>query len=170
MTMQDEQVPIDPRLRDALREVARADDDSGVSPVVELHLRDALRVRRVRRHSRRWQLAWLATAATIVILVASARWHTTTTPQVATPGPATAPAIERVDTTTADFLPLAYAHVPASNGQIVQIVVPAAAMASFGLDPSSVGTDAVTADVLVGEDGLARAVRFSPFTRKELVQ
>lgn len=62
------------------------------------------------------------------------------------------------------FLPLTYSRVPVMDGQIVRLEVPRAALASFGLasieqlDRGSAGT--VLADVLVGQDGLARAVRF----------
>jgi hypothetical protein len=62
------------------------------------------------------------------------------------------------------FLPLSYSGVPLMNAELVRIEVPRAALVSFGLAPvesldaSSSGT--VLADVLVGEDGLARAVRF----------
>lgn len=68
-----------------------------------------------------------------------------------------------VETATA-FLPLIYSNVPITNGQVVRMEVPRTALASFGLasidvrDGASAGT--VLADVLVGEDGLARAVRF----------
>jgi hypothetical protein len=38
------------------------------------------------------------------------------------------------------------------------------------LEPASAGSDVVTADVFVGDDGLARAVRFTAFSTKELLQ
>ena len=62
-----------------------------------------------------------------------------------------------------EFLPLAYYHVPMNTGSTVRIEVPATALVSFGLAPTEFrnGQDGtVQADVLVGEDGLARAVRF----------
>ena len=70
-----------------------------------------------------------------------------------------------------EFLPLPYYHVPMNTGSTVRIKVPATALVSFGLAPSDFreGDGTVLADVLVGEDGLARAVRFvRPFevTRK----
>ena len=62
------------------------------------------------------------------------------------------------------FLPLAYSGVPATNAQLVRLEVPRAALASFGLAPietlAAPLSDTVPADVLVGEDGLARAIRF----------
>jgi hypothetical protein len=67
-----------------------------------------------------------------------------------------------VDTVDA-FYPLRYSTIPVVNGRIVRIEVPRSAPAAFGLDPvefTSARRDAIVADVLVGEDGLARAVRF----------
>jgi hypothetical protein len=61
------------------------------------------------------------------------------------------------------FYPLQYSTVPVTNGHIVRIEVPRSAPVAFGLDPVdfvSAKRGAVLADVMVGEDGLARAVRF----------
>jgi hypothetical protein len=62
-----------------------------------------------------------------------------------------------------EFFPLAYSNVPVTGGHIVRLEVPSASLAAFGVDPVdtvSPRPDAVLADVVVGEDGLARAVRF----------
>ena len=63
-----------------------------------------------------------------------------------------------------DFMPLAYSTVPSTNLQVVRLAVPRTALISFGLTPPEpldrTFTDTVLADVLVGDDGLARAVRF----------
>jgi hypothetical protein len=66
------------------------------------------------------------------------------------------------------FFPLTYSSLPISNAQLVRVQVPRSALASFGLAPIDVPASAATgiasatvsADVLVGEDGVARAVRF----------
>lgn len=74
---------------------------------------------------------------------------------------------------TTAFLPLPYSAVPTRDPQIVRIEVPRAALAAFGLLPAEDQTprsqDVVLADVIVGEDGLARAVRFvrAPIARAE---
>jgi hypothetical protein len=72
-------------------------------------------------------------------------------------------------------MPLVYSGVPIVDGHVVRMEVPRASLVSFGLVPvdsadgaqgTSSGT--VLADVIVGEDGLARAVRFvRRFERKE---
>jgi hypothetical protein len=170
MTMNDEPDSIDRRLQRALHELRDADADLGAAPEVAARLRSAVGERRARE--RRRQMAWLATAAAIVLSVSAAHWYFTSTSMVDQPVRVEAPAptdpgpSSQVPT---DFLPLRYASVPASSGRIVQLVVPSSAMASFGLDPASAGGDAVNADVFVGDDGLARAIRFSPFSAKELV-
>jgi hypothetical protein len=71
-------------------------------------------------------------------------------------------AVASIDAVDA-FYPLRYSAIPIVNGRIVRIEVPRSAPAAFGLDPielANVRRGAVVADVLVGEDGLARAVRF----------
>jgi hypothetical protein len=62
-----------------------------------------------------------------------------------------------------EFMPLAYGY-PSSQmarGHIVRVELPRSAMASFGLPVNQERADSrVKADVLIGEDGLARAIRF----------
>jgi hypothetical protein len=71
---------------------------------------------------------------------------------------------ERPIVVASDFFPLAYSNVPITDGRIVRLEVPRSAASAFGLDPvdlvSARHHDAVLADVVVGVDGLARAVRF----------
>jgi hypothetical protein len=63
-----------------------------------------------------------------------------------------------------DFIPLVADATPATpleGGQLVRVQVPRAALASLGLPLNAErGNEPVTADVLVGYDGLARAIRF----------
>ena len=61
------------------------------------------------------------------------------------------------------FYPLAYGAVPVTHGNIVRVAVSPAAVAALGVETIGVNTspsDVLVADVVVGEDGLARAVRF----------
>jgi hypothetical protein len=64
---------------------------------------------------------------------------------------------------TTEFMPLAYDY-PSSQmarGHIVRVELPRSAMASFGLPVNQERAESrVKADVLIGEDGLARAIRF----------
>ena len=60
-----------------------------------------------------------------------------------------------------DFLPLDAASSPPANGEIVRVEIPRSTMASFGfpIDPRRASVP-IRADVLLGEDGMAHAVRF----------
>jgi hypothetical protein len=62
-----------------------------------------------------------------------------------------------------DFVPLltGVGNTPLDNGQVIRVQMPRAALASFGL-PFNLerANESVKADVLLGEDGLARAIRF----------
>ena len=81
------------------------------------------------------------------------------------PAPAAPVEEPRREVATA-FFPLVYSGIPFTDGQHCPDGVPRTALASFGLaSPDADALDAassrtVLADVLVGEDGLARAVRF----------
>jgi hypothetical protein len=62
-----------------------------------------------------------------------------------------------------EFFPLAYSTVPITHARIVRMEVPRTAPELFGVDPAGLVNAPrgnVVADVVVGEDGLARAVRF----------
>jgi hypothetical protein len=64
---------------------------------------------------------------------------------------------------TTDFFPIPYApamtHI--DRGQLIRVNVPATSMRNFGLPVSEERMfDRVRADVLLGEDGIARAIRF----------
>ena len=159
---------IDSRLRRALDAVAQVENEHSTSAAIEARLLAAVRARRVARDRRR-QMAWLAAAAAIVIVVAAARWRLS--PDSGEPAHTPSePAMSASADVPGGFLPLRYSQVPTGGGQIVRMTVPATALASFGLEPASAGSDVVTADVFVGDDGLARAVRFSSYTPKELSQ
>lgn len=62
-----------------------------------------------------------------------------------------------------DFMPLAYSErpTPMESGQLIRVQMPRSALANFGLPVNIERADTtVKADLLVGEDGLARAIRF----------
>jgi hypothetical protein len=59
-----------------------------------------------------------------------------------------------------DFIALSYARDP-DSGQIVRVRVPSSMMVSLGLVTSvKQPAELVDAEVLVGDDGLTRAIRF----------
>lgn len=81
--------------------------------------------------------------------------------------------VSQAVTFEAGFFPLPYVTVPVTEGHIVRLEVPSSSVEAFGVDPAELVSprpDAVLADVLVGEDGLARAVRFVRQLRDDSVQ
>jgi hypothetical protein len=150
----------DSSLMAALRALAEDDSKMGASRDVEARLLANVRAIRSSRRRRQYRAA-LAVAAVLTI-VALATWRLTTPAPhpstVATLPPATTHEI------VTDFFPLQYSNIPATDGHVVRLEIPRTALALFGLgdiqsvEPTSSTT--VLADVIVGEDGLARAVRF----------
>ena len=151
----------DPSLTAALRALAEDEARTGASSTVEARLlaevRDIARARR-----RRGYATVAALAAALLLAVGVALWRTTSPRPLA--DSAAAHAVVSAGEVATTFLPLRYSNVPITGGQIVRMEVPERALASFGLASGSVfdgsASRTVLADVLVGEDGLARAVRF----------
>jgi hypothetical protein len=74
--------------------------------------------------------------------------------------PAPAAAAQEVAT---DFIPLVHAgpYTQTEEGHLVRVELPRSALASFGLSVNAEATGgSVKADVLMGQDGIARAIRF----------
>ncbi|MBA3768126.1 MAG: hypothetical protein H0W99_14330, partial [Acidobacteria bacterium] len=62
-----------------------------------------------------------------------------------------------------DFIPLTYGASQGTmdGGHVVRVELPRTALAQFGLPVNAErSSEPVTADVLLGDDGLARAIRF----------
>jgi hypothetical protein len=74
--------------------------------------------------------------------------------------PKAARALENREVMT-DFLPVIYDPEPIEHGRLVRVRLPRAALTTFGLPVNEqLAEEPIKADVLLGEDGLARAVRF----------
>ncbi len=66
-----------------------------------------------------------------------------------------------------DFFPLMDVAPPLGRGELLRVTVPASAMRSVGLPVREERlNDRVQADVLVGEEGMARAIRFVSFVQQ----
>ena len=157
--MQD-QVDQEHVLAEWLREVADADATGGASPAVQERLLEEVRARRRARRVSAIQM--YALAAGLVIATALPVWQLTTRPPVERSSPVVTMTVGDAEVATA-FYPLAYGTVPVTHGNIVRVAVSPAAVAALGVEPLGVNTspnDVLLADVVVGEDGLARAVRF----------
>jgi hypothetical protein len=71
-----------------------------------------------------------------------------------------APVIAQREVMT-EFFPIVYDPEPIERGQIVRIRLPSAALTMFGIPTNEEhAEEMIRADVLLGEDGMARAVRF----------
>jgi len=157
--MQD-QVDQERALSEWLREVAEADATRGASPAVRERLLEEVRARR--RVRRMTAIKMYALAAGLVIATALPVWQLTTRPSVEESPRAVAIPSGDAEVVTA-FYPLAYGAVPVTQGNIVRVAVSPTAIAALGVEPlggTTSPTDVLLADVVVGEDGLARAVRF----------
>lgn len=144
-----------------LRAVADADEAevAGASAAVrERLLEDVRALGRARRAAR---VKLYALAASLAVATTASVWHVATR--------SASVASDRVSTTTNDaevataFYPLAYGTLPVTRGNIVRLRVSPSAFTALGVEPltrTGSPSDVVLADVLVGEDGLARAVRF----------
>lgn len=150
-------------LASAFRAIRDGDSALDASPAVEQRLKNEVRsLGRARR--RRGQVTLAGIAAAVIVAVAVPDWRTV---RRVTSGETAFRTDARGPDASADeaaFFPLPYIGVPMSNGQIVRLEVPQATLDPFGVALADVMGGArpgmVLADVIVGEDGLARAVRF----------
>ncbi|HXT68114.1 MAG TPA: hypothetical protein VN700_00045 [Vicinamibacterales bacterium] len=154
-------------LTGALRRVAEDDDTAGASPAVRARLLNE--VRSIARARRRTSSISLAAAALVMLGVGYMLWRAVGPSADGTPDTSTAGV--RAEVTT-PFFPLISTTTPLTSTHIVRIEVPRRALASFGLAAAEAAEElssgTVLADVAIGDDGLARAVRFvRPSTPEE---
>ncbi len=146
-------------LTSCLRDVAAMDATSGASPAVRERLLEEVRTL---RHARRAALVKMyVLAAGLVVATAMPVWQIMTHPALDVSTRTTLAAGD-VEVATM-FYPLKYSELPVTQGTVVRLEVPSSAFAALGVEPvdwAGPQPDIVLADVLVGEDGLARAVRF----------
>jgi hypothetical protein len=143
----------------ALHAVADDDLQRGASPQVEARV--LAEARAIRASRRRAAGVRYGAAAVLVAAVSAGVWTARRPPAGGSaqevPSVPSAPAVE-----STEFFPLFYSRVPARGVHVVRMEVPRDALTSFGVDASgaSGGSRMVVADVVVGDDGLARAIRF----------
>ncbi|MGH9646077.1 MAG: hypothetical protein ACRD4E_04600 [Bryobacteraceae bacterium] len=162
----------------ALRALAENDREREASKEVEGRVLAVFRRRRGRRKARTVALATLAVAAGITLFFARPQ------PKQVAPSPAIgqriavaavpvpAPQPEPKQTAkvvparqprevVTQFFPLLDAAPPFERGELLRVTVPASTMRQVGLPVNEDRlSDRVYADVLVGQEGLARAIRF----------
>jgi hypothetical protein len=185
----------DESIRDLLRVLTEADASAEAPPEVEVRLRKKFRSRR-RKLARRRVALWtpLVPAAAVIVLLfvfvhrrpatarvkpgsistaAASSLEQTSPSQAASPRTTTHPGKsaasppqepEEIDT---HFFLLMDPAPPFERGKILRVELPASAMEMVGLPVDEEHlADSVQADVLIGEEGLPRAIRFVKFEMK----
>ena len=157
--------PNESPLRSALRAVAEEDAQLDASPAVEARLRQELSA--IARSRRRAAVKVSAVAAVLILAVAGSVLSIRdrlTGPVAVVPDPRSPLPVPGSSEQTTEFFALHYSNVPAADAHIVRLEVSRSALASFGLEtretPVNDAAATVLADVIVGSDGLARAIRF----------
>jgi hypothetical protein len=149
-----------------LKALADHDRNLEAPAMVELRLRAAFR----RRYSRR-RWPYLAIAAAIILLIGMRPKVQTMEIAVVTPRVPVLPTAKAAPRkvvhrkqpkeVTTPFFSLMDDAPPFERGELLRVSVPASAMRSVGLPVSEEHLDdMIQADVLVGEEGLPRAIRF----------
>ena len=143
------------RLDGALQRMRSGVDVPPINPRREQALLAAFDAHRARPRRHAGRRAWaIATAASIAIALAL-DWLVLK--RAAPPGGATSDSM--VD--TAGFVPWPGAHTwpPFESGGLVRVDLPASALPALGLLPPPSAGSVVQADIVVAQDGFARAVR-----------
>jgi hypothetical protein len=140
-------------IAEALAGLAESIGNASPSPELERTLVRAYRERRRRRARRTWWRFLGAAAAAAALAV---------TAMVSRPDPEP-PAARLMEEVATDYMPVGFARPLRADEyvQVVRISLPRNEMARFGLPVSpAAGAEPVEADVILGEDGVARAIRF----------
>jgi hypothetical protein len=174
------------RMVEALRALSEHDASREASCEVEARLRVKFQSRR-RRGAWRRAAVWAAAAAAALVMFfvvtnrkppAPALVHEVVTqaaavqPEVAAAAVVKSPRrvrrpVTRPQEVVTDFFPLMDPAPPFERGQLLRVELPASAMQMVGLPVREDRlADPVQADVLVGEEGLPRAIRFVGFELK----
>ena len=158
----------------ALRALAEQDRSREAPEEVENRVLQAFQRRRAVRKFKAVALASLAVAAAITLFFATAHEHPRPVVPAAIkgepaavamapePAPAQArPRKQKPREIVTEFFPLLDVAPPFERGELLRVIVPASTMRKVGLpvNEDRLG-DRVYADVLVGQEGLARAIRF----------
>jgi hypothetical protein len=158
-------------MNELLKALADHDCELEAPPAVETRLMNAFRKRYAHR---KWPYFVVAAAIVVAMLV----WPKAQSMQIAlvTPSVPVLPTVKPVSRKIAHqkqfkevltpFYPLMDDPLPFDHGELLRVRVTAAAMRSVGLQVSEEHVDdPVLADILVGEEGLPRAIRFIGYQR-----
>lgn len=137
-------------LDQALRALARETAPASAAPHVEASLRRAVRAR---RPAPIWTRAAAAAVALVLLGGGLARWWER-------PAPPAPPVRAVTQWYYSAGVP------PVENGLLIRMEVPAATAARFGV----LAPGPVQADLIIGDDGLTRAIRFVQHTNRGVTQ
>jgi hypothetical protein len=137
-----------------------------VPPPDEAALRAAFRAKQQERErvvaagASHWRVH-VAAAAAVVVSVAAAIWVVTVSVERPVPAAARVPEPSAAPPAIAAFQPLLNSPGLSSSGSysVVRVRIP---LSSLALVPGTEQSGSIEADLLVGEDGLARGIRFNP--------
>jgi len=147
-------------LATALRRLAQSAEVPPLDPVRERALLEAFDAAQQEKRAPAARAGvWRpAAAAALLALAATMAWV-----MVGRPGrPPAAPVLTPLTTTEFVLWPGAAELPTFESGHLMRMEVPVSALPSLGLMPPATHAAVVQADVLVGQDGLPRAVRLSP--------
>ena len=150
-------MPQERSLNRALRALAEAEPREAPAQL-EQRLLAAFRARQRRRTMERWGIggATVAIAAGLALLMLLA-------PHARLPVPAAVPAVTAsLPLEAAEFTPLSDADMdpPLEEATVVRVELPLSALAAIGVPVTDARPDErIEADILLGQDGLARGVR-----------
>ena len=140
-----------------------ADADRGAVPpsAVEYRLQNALRRRRRSIVAKRAGTIALAAALAVALWLPARTTSILEAPVDEAVSDAITEAMNLAGDDEADFVPTRLAsEQPLESVRVVRVSMPRGALASYGAASSeSPATSEVTADLLVGQDGIARAIR-----------
>jgi hypothetical protein len=166
--MSDRQESPDRELLEALRQLSRQTVVPDVDPAREAQLLSAFDTVRTRKRPSRagyWWMAALATATALLIAIGitragAGRRNLPPASAARTHMPVDSDGVQSQDG-VGEFVtwPGAVDLPPIESGQLVRVTLPVSMLPTLGLMPPTARLTAVRADVLVGQDGLARAVR-----------
>ena len=154
-------------MKELLRALADSDREREAPLEVELRLKAAFR----RRYKRRVWPYFVAAAAVMALFFVRVPKLQTMEVAVVTPQVPVVPEVAKPSVVhrkprpsqevVTEFYPLMEDPPPFERGELLRVSLPAAAMRSVGVPVSEDRlTETVQADVLVGQEGLARAIRF----------
>ncbi len=142
---------------EALKALADADTQLSAPPRVEAALLAVFRERRAQRKVVRIRprvSAWAAVAAAAVLVLAAVR--------ISSMRPAAPAPVAQAEIAT-PYFPLVPGFDPdtAASGPAVRVEMPRTVLAAYGLPVNVERIDVpIQADLLIGDDGIARAIRF----------